>query len=93
NGLAKYNEEEDNFYTYKNKNYDQNSLVNNTVCSIIEDKSGLIWVGTESGISIFDSKNKIVHYKSEPFNDNSLKSNFVHGIYEDKNGILWVGSN
>ncbi len=93
NGLAKYNEQTENFATYKNKIYDKTSLVNDEVFSIQEDESGLIWVGTYAGISMFDPNTNIEHYKKDPFDENSISDNSIHGIYEDKDGLLWVGTN
>ena len=88
NGLAKYNEQTENFATY-----DKTSLVNDEVFSIQEDESGLIWVGTYAGISMFDPNTNIEHYKKDPFDENSISDNSIHGIYEDKDGLLWVGTN
>ena len=85
--LAKYNEKNDRFTTYKNKIYDKNSLVNDKVLTIKEDSSGLIWVGTYAGISIFDPSTNIEHYKKDPFDENSISDNLIHGIYEDEEGF------
>ncbi|SCH41608.1 Alkaline phosphatase synthesis sensor protein phoR [uncultured Clostridium sp.] len=91
-GLSKYNTENDNFINYKNKIYDQNSLIDDKTYCLIEDKSGLIWVGTYKGISIFDPNNNFQHYKYDPFDKNSLSSNMIHGIYEDDDEYIWVGT-
>ena len=91
-GICKYNEKDDNFTTYKNKIYDQNSLIDDKAYCMLEDRSGLIWVGTYKGISLFDSNNKFEHYSSDPFDKNSLSSNMIHGIYEDDSNNIWVGT-
>ena len=91
-GLSKYVHSEDKFITYTNKPYDRYSIVDNNTFSIIEDKNGLILVGTYKGVSIFDPNNKIQHYKNDPFDSNSLSENSVYGIYEDKEGVMWVGT-
>lgn len=91
-GLSKYDEENDTFISYKNKIYNQNSLIDDKTYCLIEDKSGLIWVGTYKGISIFDPNNSFQHYKHDPFDKNSLSSNMIHGIYEDDDGYIWVGT-
>lgn len=93
NGISKYIEEEDNFINYRNVTYDRYSILDNNTFSIIEDRNGVILVGTYKGISMFDPNNAIEHYKNDPFDNNSLSDNTVHGIYEDDNGLLWVGSN
>ena len=58
----------------------------------MQDSTGLIWVGTYTGINIFEPNNKIIQYKSDPLNDNSLSSNIIQGVYEDDNGLLWIGT-
>ena len=92
NGLARYNEKNDSFDVYKNKVYDKNSLVYNDVRSIIEDREGVLWVGTYSGISIFDTESSIKYYNAGLDDGYLLSENMVHGIYEDDEGYLWIGS-
>lgn len=91
-GLARYNEEENNFDIYKNKIYDKNTIVYDDVRSIIEDTEGVIWVGTYSGISVFDTESSIEYYNAGLDDGYLLNENMVHGIYEDEDGLLWVGS-
>lgn len=93
NGLARYNKNKDEFIIYKKDMYDANSLCNDLTFSIMEDNTGLLWIGTYSGISIFDSTNKIKHYKNNPNDPNSIAENMVNGIYKDNAGLLWVGTN
>ena len=78
--------------TYLNKIYDKNSLVYDNIKSIIQDKEGIMWIGTYSGISIFDTNSSIKHYKAGEDDDYLLNENMVHGVYEDSDGYLWVGS-
>ena len=49
----------------------------------MQDSTGLIWVGTYTGISIFNPNNKIIQYKSDPLNKNSLSSNVIQGVFFD----------
>ena len=60
--------------------------------SIIEDREGVLWVGTYSGISIFDTESSIKYYNAGLDDGYLLSENMVHGIYEDDEGYLWVGS-
>lgn len=90
--MSKYIDDENEFTTYSNKPYDRYTLVDNNAFSIMEDKNGLIMVGTYKGVSMFDPNNKIEHYKNDPFDKNSLSENSIHGIYEDKDGFIWVGT-
>jgi two-component sensor histidine kinase/ligand-binding sensor domain-containing protein len=91
-GLNKYDGY--NFTVYKYNELDASSLSDNFIESIYEDKSGAIWVGTESrGLNKFDRKTEqFTHYIHDPENPNSLGNNTVLSIYEDKFGTLWVGT-
>lgn len=91
-GLIKYCLDNGEINSYKNKPYDPDSLVNNSIQSVYRDDDGLIWIGTYSGISILDPEQKFIHYKKDLGSENSLSSNSMAGIYEDENGILWIGT-
>lgn len=90
NGLVKY--DYNKFILYNNKVYDNRSLVNDTVFTIIEDRTGMLWAGTYAGVSVFDSSNSIVHYKNDPFDSTTISENMIQSIYEDSDGYLWVGT-
>lgn len=52
-----------------------------------------IWLGTESGIYIYNTlTEKVQHLAQEFTNAYSLSSNAVYSIYQDKEGALWVGT-
>lgn len=80
-------------YHYSKNPYDNSSLVDDDVSSIFEDKNGVIWVGTEKGISKFDK------YK-QGFTTISLNNNPNEGLVdynvwsfsEDKVGNIYVGT-
>jgi len=64
-------------------------LSNNIVRSILEDKSGNLWFGTQrGGVSRFDGIN-FTHYTKKE----GLSNNTVRSILEDKSGNLWFGTN
>ncbi|MBT8385967.1 MAG: response regulator, partial [Ignavibacteria bacterium] len=75
------------------------------VWSILEDKKGILWVGTWGGglnkLQIVTNpdgtvntnlKVSFVHYKYNPDEPNSLSDNGVPSIYEDNSGNLWIGT-
>ncbi|KAB7728695.1 transcriptional regulator [Rudanella paleaurantiibacter] len=69
-------------------------LASNSVRSVYEDKAGIIWFGTEEGISRYDGKsfrnftspNAPLFYKEGHWNHD------IHTIIEDRTGKLWVGT-
>ncbi|MFC2155557.1 two-component regulator propeller domain-containing protein [Acidobacteriota bacterium] len=73
---------------------DPNSLSSNRVNAVLEDRSGVIWIGTGSGLEKFDKQTgQFAHYKNIPGDISSLSHNSVLQIYEDRAGLLWVGTN
>lgn len=82
------------FEHYKNDPLNKNSLSGNTVTSIIQDRYGLLWIGTfGGGLDQFDpSKNTFKNYRHEAEAASSLSKNDVLCILEDASGTIWVGA-
>lgn len=70
------------------------SLSDNSVGPILEDRQGLLWVGTfAGGLNRFDRmKGRFTHYTHDSSVPYSLSSNNVVTLCEDRSGILWIGS-
>lgn len=61
------------FLRYQNNPIDLNSLGENRVYSLLEDKSGTLWIGTGGGLSKVDRKpKKFKHFRTEANDPNSL---------------------
>ncbi|MBI2280879.1 MAG: HD domain-containing protein [Bacteroidetes bacterium] len=75
-------------------NHKINQLINHAaVTKIYEDKSGIIWLGTEtSGLYKVNSNENIDHYTYDATIYTSLSSNKINTIYEDNSGIIWIGT-
>ena len=67
-------------------------LSNPTINTIIEDKYGFLWLGTDDGLSRYDGYEFKV-YKNNPSDSTSLPGNTIYAICEDNNGDLWIGGN
>lgn len=82
------------FVHYKHDPLDLQSLANDKVWSILEDRSGIIWFGTfGSGLVKFDpSRSRFVHYRNVPGDPGSLSSNFIWSFFEDQQGQVWIGT-
>jgi len=92
-GLTRYNPDNEQFYSYKNKKGLPHSLSSNTVWSVFIDSRQRIWAGTSNGLSLFiPSTQQFRVFRHEAGNPNSLSSNDVFDIIEDKKGILWIGT-
>ena len=90
----KLTSEEAKFITYKNLATTNNSLGNNTVMDIVQDKSGYLWIGTfGGGIDRFEKKTEnFIHFSNDPLDPQTLPDNDILSLVVDRSGILWVGS-
>lgn len=58
---------------------------------MIQDRLGLLWIGTTVGLYQFDG-NQLVRYYRNPFDENSLSGNMVFSVCEGKGDVIWVGT-
>ena len=76
-----------NFTSYNNKN----GLSNNTVLSILEGDSGIIWVGTFGGglNKLITSTGLFSHYTEK----DGLSNNSIYGLLHGDEGEIWISTN
>lgn len=68
---------------------EQNSrLGNNRINHIFKDSRGLVWIGTQNGINVYNPKAK----KSLEVENNILTESFISAITEDNDGNIWVSA-
>ncbi len=93
-GLVKFDVKELTAVIMQNNSSESYSLSNNNVSSMIVDRTGILWAGTNPGglNKLYIQKKIFDHYSHQPGNPNSLNENTVRGIYEDKNGNIWVAT-
>ena len=72
-----------NFNTYSIAN----GLPNNQINKILQDKTGMLWIGTMSGACRFDGK-AILHFDQS----NLLSNNPVKTIFQDSKSNIWLGT-
>ena len=61
-------------------------LSSNTVRALIQDHTGLIWMGTSNGLDSFDGR-EVIHHPIP-----AQQSTYVNSIIEDQDGLLWIGT-
>lgn len=69
-------------------------LNSNSVSDVVQDDSGLVWIGSDhGGINIVDKEKKLVQYILHHEGDEtSLAANSVICLYKDDQGIVWTGA-
>jgi signal transduction histidine kinase/streptogramin lyase len=81
------------FLHFNNNPGDVNSLVNDQVLAIHEDRNGFLWIGTFQGLDRLDRRiNHYRHFKTDENNPDSLSGNFITAILEDSKGNIWIGT-
>ncbi|MES2047101.1 MAG: two-component regulator propeller domain-containing protein [Pseudomonadota bacterium] len=68
-----------------------NGMPQESVNTILQDRQGFIWIGTQAGLTRFDGYRFKV-YKSKPLDPESLIDNYILSSYEDSQGGLWFGT-
>lgn len=63
-----------------------------TVTSILSGADGMIWIGTRSGLNLFDRHEMrcFFYNKNKPL---SLPGNFIYFVTEDRAGNIWIATN
>ena len=82
NGLSRF---KDNHFTGFNA---AERLATSTILSLLEDREGNLWIGTESGGVNLLKDTKFTTYTVR----NGLSSDLVKSIYEDQHGNIWIGT-
>lgn len=78
---------------FNSEYHNPNSLTKNNITDLFEDRSGLLWVGTNGGgLNQLDLNEKKFYRVGRSDNKGSIAYNKVRAIYEDKNENLWIGT-
>lgn len=80
----------------------EQGLNSDIIYSILQDKTGNIWVGTNKGLNRFDGNkfnsipivlsNHSSSYLSNSNNNTTPSENAVWSMLQDKNGTIWIGT-
>lgn len=63
-------------------------LSQNDINCVFQDENGMIWIGTNDGLSRFDG----YEFKNYRMDTHTLPSNLITTVIQDDHGNLWIGS-
>jgi signal transduction histidine kinase/ligand-binding sensor domain-containing protein len=87
------NEEEGTFTRYLADPDDPESISNNTIRDICEDRAGRLWIATYGGLNRFHrAEERFTHYRYREGDPSSLPKDYVMCIRQTEPGSLWVGT-
>lgn len=91
-GLVRFDGTE--YKTYRFDPLDTNSISNDDVISIIEDKDENLWIGTyNGGLNKFDRRTgKFKRYLFDENSTNGISNNTVWSIFHDSKNMIWAGT-
>jgi signal transduction histidine kinase/ligand-binding sensor domain-containing protein len=77
---------------YRHDFADGGSLSHDIVQSILEDRQGNFWIGTNHGLNRLDRGSG--RFRRYPFgkDPHSVYANYIFCVYEDESGALWAGT-
>ena len=69
----------------------EDGLSNSYVFSILQDRRGFLWIGTESGLNLYDGQ-EFKYFQHDPNESGSISEDDVSYLLEDEEGVLWAGT-
>ncbi|MEN8155604.1 MAG: two-component regulator propeller domain-containing protein [Bacteroidota bacterium] len=92
-GLAYYDYESDEFHSLKLQR-GVNPIEDNFVRTISEDANGRLWIGTESGLYIYDASAETFQFYGQNFNlyEKGLNDKAIYSIFRSRDDMMWIGT-
>ena len=93
-GLQVIDKKTDKVFTYKSNYLIPGSLSTDFVACVYEDRTGNLWVGTNSGVNKMSSNAKPFHIQQVLPNSSIIRpdENNIQAVLEDKNGTVWANT-
>ena len=68
-------------------------LSNNTVLSVLRDRSGFLWIGTRDGLNRYDGY-RIKNYRRDESDESSISTNnYIYSLIQNPtDGTVWIGT-
>lgn len=92
-GLLRHDPVLNTWKYYQHDDNNPNSLANDTLWLLYEDRDGILWVSTFDGLSRFDpATEQFTNYLHDPENPNSLGGTVAGQVQQAADGSFWVGT-
>lgn len=94
-GLHKFRYPDNSITTFTNNPFDENTIADNDILSLLVDNSGVVWIGTHLGKGLSKLERNSVKFsmlQRQRGNSNSLNDDVVWAVYEDTTNVLWIGT-
>jgi len=95
-GLIRYNISKDQTSQWHYDHKNPGSLINEQINDLLMDKSGVIWIATEGGVSSLSSKRfKFNNNKLQNFSEQDrsiIDESDIHSIVETRNTDIYIGT-
>lgn len=90
NGIVKFDLKSKKFSTFLSSTTSNARLPSNDVKSIYIKDGKTFYIGTNLGLSVFDSRSETIKSYSL---ENGLPNEMIYGVLEDENGEFWLSTN
>lgn len=93
-GLYIYDNLSGSFYNYRHDPAREGTLSSNSLNCIFIDPSGVVWMGTNNGISIYQpSQQQFLQQFLPAFGQSSAEPLVINDFFHDDKSRLWIGTN
>jgi len=89
-GLTLYNKKQNKFFNYQYDVAREGTIADNHVNYVFIDRSGMVWLCTNKGVSVYNPLQQPFVQTFLPARDKDLA---IYDFYKDEKNSLWVGTN
>ena len=93
-GLLRFDPASGRSLLYRSQPQSSDSLSNDVILSLYEDRGGILWIGTFGGGAnkLDPGRLKFTHFKHNSFDPASLSENVIFQLAESADGSIWIAT-